>query len=46
LRIAAHLLAHRPNGIGCRFTQLTARKLQQIESLIAALRQARPAKQS
>ena len=43
LRVAAHLLACRPNGVGCRFSQLSPRKIQQLQSLIAELRQACPA---
>lgn len=38
LRLAAHLLMRRPNGLGFRFGQVTARKMEQIEWLIAELR--------
>jgi len=41
LRLAAHLLVRRANGLGFRFNQLTARKLEQIEGLIAELKSAR-----
>jgi hypothetical protein len=40
LRLAACLLVCRPNGWGLRFTQLTRRKVEQIECLIAELKAA------
>lgn len=43
LRLAAHLQVRRANGVGFRFSQLTARKLEQIECLIAELRRERGA---
>jgi hypothetical protein len=39
LRLAAHLLVRRPKGLGFRFSQLTPRKVEQIEGLIAELRE-------
>ncbi len=43
LRVAAYLLVRRPNGLGFRFGQLTPRKVEQIEGLIAELREIRGA---
>lgn len=37
LRIAAHLMVRRPNGVGLRFHALTERKLRQVEWLIKEL---------
>jgi hypothetical protein len=37
LRIGAHLVVRRENGVGCRFHELTARKLRQVEWLIEKL---------
>jgi hypothetical protein len=46
LRLAAHILMRRRDGVGCRFTQVSPRKAHQIESLIAELAQLRAAEQS
>jgi len=46
LRLAAHLLVRRPNGLGFRFNQVAPRKMQQIESLIEELRRERVANES
>lgn len=37
LRIAAYLVVKRADGIGCKFNDLTARKLEQVRWLIAEL---------
>lgn len=37
LRIAAHLMVRRPDGVGLRFHALTERKLRQVEWLIGEL---------
>jgi hypothetical protein len=46
LRIAAHLVVRRPNGVGCRFSVLTERKLRQVEWLIEKLAAEAPPEQS
>lgn len=39
LRVAANLMARRRNGVGLRFHNVTARKLDQIHAIIAELRE-------
>ena len=43
LRVAAHLLVRRRNGVGFRFGEMSARKREQIESLILELAELRAA---